>query len=194
MIIMPKLTKTQLTAISTKTGDRGESSLADGRRVAKSSLVFSALGDVDELNSWLGLLVCLLDKQFAKPRQTLLKVQEDLFYLGAELAASPTSTLSATAIKKIESESTHLQQLMAKDWTKKFLLPGGSAQAAQLDIARAVCRRAERSVATYGAEGMVSIRIKRYLNRLSDYLYVLRCFVNQELVVTEKKFISTTSK
>lgn len=183
--------KRQLLKVSTKTGDTGESGLADGRRVSKHSLVFSALGDVDELNSWLGLVVASMDQRFEQQKQVLLEVQEQLFYVGAEVAASPSTLLKESALKKIEKESDKMQLLMADDWTTKFLLPGGSVLGGYCDIARAVCRRAERSVAAYGGEGTVRPLVRQYMNRLSDYLYVLRCYVNQELAVIERKFIKT---
>lgn len=187
---MPKTLKKHPINVSTKTGDKGESGLADGRRVAKYSLVFTALGDLDELNSWLGLVVAsMLDKQFAEQRAVLQQVQEQLFYVGAEVAASPTTKLHPSALGMIEAESDKLQSSMAEDWTTKFLMPGGSPLGAYCDLARAVCRRAERSIAAYGAEGTISPLVRQYMNRLSDYLYVVRCFVNQELEIKEKPFI-----
>ncbi|MDQ5951738.1 MAG: cob(I)alamin adenosyltransferase [Patescibacteria group bacterium] len=187
---MPKTSKKQLINVSTKTGDKGESGLADGRRVAKYSLVFTALGDIDELNSWIGLVVAgMEDVRFKQERAVLRQVQEQLFYVGAEVAASPTTKLAAEALGMIESESEKLQGSMGEDWTTKFLMPGGSMLGGYCDLARAVCRRAERSVAAYGAEGTISPLVRQYMNRLSDYLYVLRCFVNQELAVKEKQFI-----
>lgn len=189
---MPK-TKNFIT-VSTKTGDKGESGLADGRRVGKHSLVFSALGDIDETNSWIGVIIAHMDNRFDHHKQFLFSVQEQLFYVGAEVAASPSTKLSTAALTQLEKESDKLQKSMADDWTTKFLMPGGSTLGSYCDLARAVCRRAERSVAAYGAEGTVSTLVRQYMNRLSDYLYVLRCFVNQELEVTEKKFVSTNSK
>jgi cob(I)alamin adenosyltransferase len=187
---MPKTSKKQPVNVSTKTGDKGESGLADGRRVAKHSLVFMALGDIDELNSWIGLVVTSMeDERFSRQREVLQQVQEQLFYVGAEVAASPTTKLKAEALEMIETESSYLQQSMAEGWTTKFLMPGGSVLGGYCDLARAVCRRAERSVAAYGAEGTISLLVRQYMNRLSDYLYVVRCFVNQELAVEEKQFI-----
>ena len=186
---MPKLTKTTLINVSTKTGDKGESGLADGRRVAKQSLVFSALGDIDETNSWIGVVIAHMDDRFADQKEILFSIQEDLFYVGAEVAASPTTKLSKKALELIEKQSNQLQASMAEGWTTKFLMPGGSQLGSYCDMARAVCRRAERSVAMYSAEGTVSLLVRQYMNRLSDYLYVLRCFINQELDVKEKQFL-----
>lgn len=186
---MPKSSKKQLINISTKTGDKGESGLANGQRVAKHSLVFNALGDIDETNSWIGLIIANMDDRFDQHKKILLNIQEQLFYVGAEVAAAPTTKLKKEALETIENESDALQRSMVEDWTTKFLMPGGSALGSYCDLARAVCRRAERSVAAYGAEGTISDLVRQYMNRLSDYLYVLRCFVNQELLVTEKPFI-----
>lgn len=180
----------KLIKVSTKTGDKGESGLANGQRVAKSSLVFSALGDLDELNSWIGVIIANMDDRFTTHKETLLDIQEQLFYVGAEVAASPKTKFSKKALTRIEKESDELQLKMADDWHAKFLLPGGSQLGAWCDVARAVCRRAERSVAKYADEGTVSSLVRQYINRLSDYLYVLRCFINQEQAVTEKEFIS----
>jgi cob(I)alamin adenosyltransferase len=187
---MPKTSKKQLINLSTKTGDKGESGLADGRRVSKHSLVFTALGDIDVLNSYIGLVMAGMDDQrFKKQKLVLAQVQEQLFYVGAEVAASPTTQLKLEALELIETESNKLQLSMAAGWTTKFLMPGGSTLGAHCDLARAVCRRVERSVAAYGAEWTISTLVRQYMNRLSDYLYVLRCFVNQELAVHETQFI-----
>lgn len=187
---MPKTSKKQLVNVSTKTGDTGQSGLADGRRVGKHSLVFGALGDIDELNSWIGVVIAHMDdKRFERVRKVLQQVQEHLFYVGAEVAASPTTKLKAESLELIELESAALQGSMVEGWTTKFLMPGGSQLGGFCDVARAVCRRAERSVAAYGAEGTISPLVRQYMNRLSDYLYVVRCFVNQELSVAEKPFI-----
>lgn len=190
---MPKTEKNFIN-VSTKSGDAGETGLADGRRVAKQSLVFSALGDLDETNSWLGVVIAHMDEHFSKHKKVLFEIQEHLFYVGAEVAASPTTKLKKEALVLIEKESHQLQASMEKDWTTKFLMPGGSTLGSYCDMARAVCRRAERSVAAYGAEGTVSPLVRQYMNRLSDYLYVLRCYINQELSVTEKPFIKKQSK
>lgn len=175
-------------AVSTKTGDQGKTSLADGRRLAKTDVVFAAIGDLDELNSWLGLLAVKFGSEFQKYRDQLYLIQDTLFYLGAELAASPTTKLDAKMLAKLEKQSDQLQKLMAKDWHTKFLLPGGTELGAYLDIARTVCRRAERSVVALADKIEIRPIVLQYLNRLSDYLYILRCFINHALEYQEKKF------
>lgn len=178
-------------SVSTKTGDKGETSLASGERVSKTSLVFDVIGTLDELNSWLGLVVVKLDHSFAEHREYVLEVQDTLFYIGAELADSPKAKLTQAHLNKLEKKSDQLQQSMKDGWTTKFLLPGGTEIGAHLDIARTVCRRCERLLHQLSEDKKVSTAVKKYLNRLSDYLYVLRCFVNHALEYREKQFESS---
>ncbi len=180
-------------AVSTKTGDKGETSLASGQRLTKTNIIFAAVGDLDELNSWLGLLAVKFGSEFKQYRDQLYVIQDTLFYLGAELAASPTTKLDEKMLAKLEKQSDQLQKLMAQDWHTKFLLPGGTELGAYLDIARTVCRRAERSVVTLSVKSPVRPVVLQYLNRLSDYLYILRCFVNHALEYQEKMFNTDTS-
>lgn len=182
-----------MTSISTKTGDKGETSLASGRRVPKDDLIFAAIGTVDELNSWLGLVVAKFGEQFGREKKQLLKVQDDLFYLGAELAQSPTTKLKSASLGWVERGVEKLQTLMSDDWHSKFLLPGGTELGAYLDIARTVCRRAERKLVALNNRESVRPLLIKYLNRLSDYLYVLRCFVNHSAEYKEKQFNSKSS-
>ncbi len=175
--------------VSTKTGDQGQSGLIDGQRVAKSHPLFAAIGDVDELNSWLGLVVAKLSNEFAEHREFLLAVQDTLFYLGAELARSKTTKLQSKMVSELEERSDELQRLLAKDWHTKFLLPGGTELGSYLDITRTVCRRAERSVVALSQHEEVRPVVFQYLNRFSDYLYILRCFINHSLEYQEKQFV-----
>jgi cob(I)alamin adenosyltransferase len=183
-------------SISTKTGDAGTSGLANGERLNKNALIFEVLGTVDELNSWLGLAVSDLQQlvleypKLAQQRQFLLNVQDTLFFLGAELARSPKVNFPATALPSLEKKSDQLQQYLANGWTTNFILPGGAPAAAKVDIARTVCRRAERRLVSFSQEHQTRPVLAKYLNRLSDYLFILRCFVNQELNFEEKKFKS----
>ena len=178
--------------ISTKTGDAGKSGLTDGKRELTSHPQFAAIGDVDELNSWLGLVVAKLGHEFAVHRGYLLAVQDTLFYLGAELARSKNTKLESTMVLELEKRSDELQEQLAEDWHSKFLLPGGTELGGYLDIARTVCRRAERSVVALSEQEHVRPVVFQYLNRFSDYLYVLRCFVNHSLEYQEKQFVSNS--
>lgn len=175
-------------SISTKTGDQGESGLANGERLPKTNQVFGVVGSLDELNSWLGLIVAQLSSQFDDQRDFLRFVQDGLFHMGAELARSPKTKLPTSFLKKIEIQTEQLQQQMAEDWVTKFLLPGGAPEAAHIDVARTVCRRFERSLIHYGQQVEVRALLMQSINRLSDYLFVLRTWVNLNLGYTEMIF------
>lgn len=179
----------KLINVSTKTGDTGESGLIDGARIPKNHSLFAAIGDVDELNSWMGLVVAKLSNEFSDHKKYLLLVQDELFYLGAELARSKTTKLQPEMVSELEKRSDALQQLLADDWHAKFLLPGGTELGGYLDITRTVCRRAERSVVALAQQENIRPVIFQYLNRLSDYLYVLRCFINHSLEYKEVQFV-----
>jgi cob(I)alamin adenosyltransferase len=176
-------------SISTKTGDAGETGLANGKRVPKDSPVIELIGTVDELNSWLGLVVVEMQEAWQEHHEFLLTVQETLFYIGAEIAQSPKAKLSETQLTKLEQKATVLQDSMEDHWHSKFLLPGGTKLGAQLDLARAVCRRCERLAFGYTKKTTLSPLILQYFNRLSDYLYLLRTFVNSQQDYSEKQFL-----
>ncbi|GGY34428.1 ATP--cobalamin adenosyltransferase [Bacterioplanes sanyensis] len=159
----------RLSKISTKTGDQGETGLGDGSRVSKSSLRIQAIGDVDELNSWIGLLRTELTLEDSL--QALLdQVQHDLFDLGGELAVPGFNALSETLIADLEAELELLNRELPP--LKDFILPGGSKAAAQCHMARAVCRRAERALVALQQQDEANPLALQYLNRLSDLLFV----------------------
>lgn len=175
-------------SVSTKTGDRGTSGLANGQRVGKDDPIFDVLGTQDELNSWLGVCIAKLDHQFQVQKDFLFQVQDTLFYIGAELAQSPKAKLTKPSLDLLEKYSDDLQAQMDEGWTTKFIYPGGNEVAAWLDVARTVSRRLEREVVKYAKNNQVSPMILKYVNRLSDYLFVLRCFVNSKMEYQERKF------
>ena len=165
----------RLSKIATRTGDRGETGLGDGSRVAKDSARIQALGDIDELNSTLGVL--LAEKMPAALRQALLQVQHDLFDLGGETCI-PGHRMIA------EAQVLHLDALLAaynRKLTplKEFILPGGTRAAALAHLARTVCRRAERSLVALGRAEPVGAYARQSLNRLSDLLFVLGRTLNR---------------
>ena len=165
----------RLSKIATRTGDRGETGLGDGTRVAKDSARIQALGDIDELNSSIGVL--LAEKMPAKLRDALLQVQHGLFDLGGELCIPGHSMIT-------EAHVAHLDELLADNNKgipplKEFILPGGTRAAALAHSARTVCRRAERSVVALGRAEPVGERARQYLNRLSDLLFVLGRALNR---------------
>ena len=165
----------RLSKIATRTGDKGETGLGDGSRVAKDSARIQALGDIDELNSSIGVL--LAEKIPAPLRKALLRIQHDLFDLGGEICIPGHRMVS-------EAQVLHLDGLLATyngklPALKEFILPGGSRGAALAHLARTVCRRAERSLVALGRAEPVGERAREYLNRLSDLLFVLGRTLNR---------------
>ena len=183
-------------SLFTGKGDQGTTKLFDsksGERISKASAVSEALGTLDELNSWLGRVAAQLrpaagDGQSLPHFRHLLYIQDNLFRLGAELASSPQVRLPATFLTKLERTTKRLQRQLEPNWASKFLLPGGSSVAADVDIARAVCRRLERELAIYSQDQPVRPAVSRTVNRLSDYLFVLRVALNVEQEVEEQLF------
>lgn len=180
--------KKVIVRVTTKTGDGGKSGLANGERVSKASSFFIVIGALDELNSHLGLVAAMLGTQFSISQRQLYHIQDTLFYIGAELARSPKAKLKEAEIEKLEKIVNKLQEKMSDDWHTKFVLPGGTVLGGHLDVARTVCRRAERDLVSHSQDFQVSPILLKYLNRLSDYLYVLRCFINHSLEYDEREF------
>ncbi len=177
--------------IYTKTGDRGETALFGGMRVPKQDLRVDAYGTIDELNAFLGLARAL----GASPTTDALlnKVQNQLFHLGADLATPPAS--KAKWITRISKEDVvwledSIDQLEGElEPLKNFILPGGSGAAAQLQVARAVCRRAERLVAGLAAREDIGAQVLAYVNRLSDWLFTLARYENKQAGESESKWV-----
>ncbi|HYG16038.1 MAG TPA: cob(I)yrinic acid a,c-diamide adenosyltransferase [Bacteroidia bacterium] len=165
--------------IYTRTGDSGETSLLGGARVPKHHLRIECYGTVDELNSWVGLVRAGFDDAFTTP--LLDEIQNNLFVVGSQLAADPAkSNIKIPHIE--EADITRLEEAMdAMDKElpalKNFILPGGNVPAANCHIARCVCRRAERLVTHLSYEEKVEPLDLKYLNRLSDYLFVLARYI-----------------
>ncbi len=166
--------------IYTKTGDQGSTSLFGGRRISKDDLRIEAYGTLDELNSNLGLLNSMVGHQ--KIKDQLLAIQSYLFVLGSNLAADPEQkNLKVPEINPNETILLEKQiDLMEKDLTPLnfFILPGGSNSSSQAHISRTICRRAERRVVSLTQLESVNQEIIIYLNRLSDYLFVLARYLN----------------
>jgi len=165
----------RLTKIYTRTGDDGTTGLGDGTRVPKDSARVEAYGTVDELNSALGLLLCeTLDND---ARAALTGIQHTLFDLGGELCIPGRRVLAETQVTELENLLDRLNADLAP--LKEFILPGGTRNAALCHLARSVCRRAERRVYTLSRSEAVSPVSLKYLNRLSDLLFVLARALNQ---------------
>jgi len=165
----------RLSKIATRTGDRGETGLGDGTRVAKDSARVQALGDIDELNSSIGVL--LAEKLPANPRQALLQVQHDLFDLGGEVCIPGHAMISESQVLQLDALLEAYNRRLPP--LKEFILPGGTRAAALAHLSRTICRRAERSLVALGRAEPVGERARQYLNRLSDLLFVLGRTLNR---------------
>lgn len=165
----------RLSKIYTRTGDAGTTGLGDGQRVAKNSARIATLGEVDELNAVVGLLLC--EELPHDVRALLTDVQHDLFDLGGEVCIPGMSMISGKHVEKLETELDRLNEPLEP--LKDFILPGGSRAAALAHLARTVCRRAERAIVALAHEEAVNDGPRQYLNRLSDLLFVLGRSLNR---------------
>ncbi len=173
--------------IYTKTGDLGDTGLFGGRRVPKHNLRIEAYGTVDETNAVLGLAVSrCTDPELLN---TIHRVQSELFSVGADLAtpldvqSSYIVRVNADDIQRLESEIDAWEVMLPE--LKNFILPGGVDVAATLHVARTVCRRAERAITALAEQESINPDAQRYLNRLSDWLFVLARLVNHQQGATE---------
>ncbi len=158
----------RLSRIYTRTGDDGSTGLADGSRVSKASARVEAYGCVDELNSVIGLA---LAAEIPEPvRKVLLRIQHELFTLGAELATRGAIAIQADLVTRLEMDLDHFNAALPP--LKEFILPGGGAAAATCHVARTVARRAERRLCALATEEEINPESLRYLNRLSDLLFI----------------------
>ncbi len=171
----------RLSKIYTRTGDKGTTGLGDGSRVAKDNLRVHAMGDVDELNAMIGVL--LTEPVSIGIREILTAVQHDLFNIGGELCIPNYEMVKPERVVALEqildSYNDHLTPL------KEFILPGGSRAAAYCHLARTVCRRAERIMHTLNTEEKLTEVSLQYINRLSDLLFVLCRVLNKEVGVSD---------
>jgi cob(I)alamin adenosyltransferase len=176
--------------IYTRTGDAGETSFFDGTRVRKDDRRVDAYGEVDELNAWLGLARSSLNDQ--EIAEDLVRIQRDLFALGAQLA-DPADKIAARVekasvtradVERLESLIDRLEEELTP--LRRFILAGGTAPAAALHVARAVCRRAERRIVAL--QPPVKPALLQYVNRLSDALFVIARAVNARAGVAEREW------
>jgi len=159
----------RLSKIYTRTGDAGDTGLGDGERVAKDHARVEAYGTVDELNSVVGLV---LAGDISDPvRDSLTRIQHELFDLGGELCMPGTTLIPDAYVTQLEGELDRLNEDLPP--LKDFILPGGSEAAARCHLARTVCRRAERRLVTLSRHASVNAISVKYLNRLSDLLFVM---------------------
>lgn len=173
----------------TRTGDKGETGLYDGGRVSKHILRVEAYGEVDELNSHIGLARTQIKDEDLT--EALLKVQKDLFVVGGELATrnadSKIPRISNIDLEMIEEITDRLNDKLEP--LRRFILPGGSIAASQLQIARTVCRRAERRIVALSKVEPIGQLILQYLNRLSSLLFVMARTANVSEHVPEQEWI-----
>ena len=173
--------------IYTKKGDEGKTSLIGGTRVFKDHLRIDAYGTVDELNSFLGLIRDSIEMNTV--RGVLTEIQERLFTIGASLAADPDKSkmkipdLTESDITLLEKEMDKMNEELPG--LKNFILPGGHPVVSYCHIARCVCRRAERIAVALKNESFVDPKVIQYLNRLSDYLFVLSRWLGQKIGAEE---------
>lgn len=165
----------RLTQIATRTGDNGTTGLGDNTRVSKDSLRVHAMGDVDELNSHIGVLLC--EDMPAGVRTLLVEIQHQLFNLGGELSIPGFELLKPEAVLELDDalaqHNAHLPRL------QEFILPAGTRAAAQAHVCRTVARRAERAVVALGTAEALKDTPRQYLNRLSDLMFVLSRVLNR---------------
>src|SRR5450759_4692263 len=165
----------RLTKIYTRTGDSGETGLGDGSRVPKDSLRVHALGEVDELNSLIGLL--LAERLPVGIRAALGSIQHDLFDLGGEVCIPGHTSMKESQVSRLEALLDDYNRNLPA--LKEFILPGGTRAAGLAHLARTVCRRAERSLVSLSRAEPVGTAARKYLNRLSDLLFVLARALNR---------------
>jgi cob(I)alamin adenosyltransferase len=166
-------------AIYTRAGDKGKTTLREGKKVSKTHVRLEAYGAVDELNSSLGIVIANLKN--ASLKKELLKIQNDLFEIGGQLASLKKNK---KLDEYLEKRATEFEKLMDQ-WIKKlpkltqFILPGGSKSASLLHLSRTICRRAERRVVDFSVKEKVDQNVIMYLNRLSDFLFTMSRTANK---------------
>ncbi len=177
--------------IYTRTGDEGQTSVIGGR-VRKDDIQVEAYGTIDELNSFVGQAAAMaLEDQLSDLREDLIQIQQELFDCGSDLAFVQ---LSVDRYKVDASLSERLEQWIDRYESEnpaleRFILPGGSALAATLHVCRTVCRRAERRVVTLAAEQAINPAVRQYLNRLSDYFFVVARTANVRAGVADVEYV-----
>ena len=165
----------RLSKIVTRTGDAGTTGLGDGSRTTKDSLRIDAIGEVDELNSSLGLLLC--EELPARVRAALLDIQHDLFDLGGELCLPGMAIMKDAQVARLEELVEEFNRDLPM--LKEFILPGGTRPAAIAHLCRTICRRAERSMVRLNTAKPLSDAARRFINRLSDLLFILGRLLNR---------------
>lgn len=178
----------RLSSIVTRTGDGGTTGLGDGSRVSKTDLRVQAMGDIDELNSTIGMLLALgVPADSSMDAASLLReVQQDLLDIGGELCIPGYTLLKPERVVALDDWLQRANETLPR--LQEFILPGGSIAAAQAHIGRTVCRRAERAVVALSEVTSVNNTVRQYLNRLSDLLFVLARLLNRSVGGTDEQW------
>ena len=172
----------KITKVYTRRGDKGMTDLVGGIRISKTDIRLEAYGTIDELSSHLGLLIAMMHDE-EEERQTLLRIQSNLFNIGTHLATDQSQTPLYASARLPEGETRFLEQRIDAinallPEPQGFVLPGGTTAAAQCHVCRTVCRRAERCIDALAEKATLGADIIEYVNRLSDYLFVLAKIIN----------------
>ncbi len=183
----------RLSKIYTKTGDKGETGLADGTRIKKSAMRMDVIGTIDELNSWVGAVISVLpaerDEKLGKAKNYLSGLQHTLFDLGGELAIPGSTLIDEDDVTLVEQHIDLINDTLEP--LKNFVLPGGSNCASQVHLSRTCCRRAERLMFALIEKDPVNPVSVQFINRLSDFLFVLSRYVivaeGKEEVIWQQK-------
>ena len=165
----------RLSKIATRTGDKGTTGLGDGSRTDKDSVRIHTLGEVDELNSFVGLLLC--EEMPADLREELITIQHDLFDLGGELCIPGYQMITDDHVGRLDDLLEKYNATLPA--LSEFILPAGSRAASIAHVCRTVCRRAERSIVTLGKTETINEHPRQYVNRLSDLMFVLSRVLNR---------------
>ena len=165
----------RLSKIATRTGDNGTTGLGDGSRTEKDSIRINTLGEVDELNSFVGLLLC--EDMPDDLREELVSIQHDLFVLGGELCIPGYQLITDAHVERLDALLAKYNATLPA--LQDFILPAGSRAAAVAHLCRTVCRRAERSIVSLGREEKINEHPRQYVNRLSDLMFVLSRVLNR---------------
>lgn len=177
--------------IYTKTGDKGETSLLGGKRVSKNCIEMQAIGEVDELNAYIGVVISLLPNEFTGEKEKLTRAQHKLFNIGSNLAAVQTDLISVPKLlpQDIAALENWIDEMTAElEPLTQFILPGGSVAASECFYARAVCRRAEREMVGLSLHYELDPLLIQYVNRLNDALFVLGRWINKQQHIADVKW------
>ena len=175
--------KKRITKVTTKRGDDGTTMMADGSRVSKSDTLINVIGELDELNSWIGLLSTADVMQ--EEKDFLFEIQNTLFDIGGRLSIKSNLPIKKNKIEELETKIQNINENLPD--LENFILPGGSKESSLIHITRSVCRRTERSMTRVYEAAFFEKNNLVYLNRLSDFLFVLARQVNIKL--GEKEFL-----